>query len=201
MFSNRVLPVMMDSLQEKVRAQLRTARHASLTADMWEDKGQAFIVVTAHVINRELDMLSVFLDLQHFPEHHSAENIWLIVQEQLDHYFEQSPCEPSVIRAITTDTASNCRKFGDLCSFDWHPCLAHVIHLVAKDCFAPAQALLVTIRRLVSMFRDIKEMRFLLTQAQRESKNPRTALTLDIATRWNSTYDMLCALISVSGNL
>lgn len=75
-FSQTAIPLLYDSLREKIVSELREIDHFAATADMWSSHtGEPYLAYTIHFINADWKLESRVLQASYLPQDHNAENI------------------------------------------------------------------------------------------------------------------------------
>lgn len=128
-FATKWLPNYAARLKEGVFEQLSSALAISLAIDMWTETPQPFLVVNAHVVTAAHKLDSFCIGFALMPESPSAANIL----QRIESSTAQMITCPDKIVAITTDTAGNVEKIGELCKWMWIPCVVHVPNLTVHD--------------------------------------------------------------------
>ncbi|XP_063219365.1 zinc finger BED domain-containing protein 4-like [Bacillus rossius redtenbacheri] len=196
--ADTVIPKMYEKVKNKVRERLSNLVNVAVTTDLWTSEASSqmndFISVTAH--EAELSQ-KVHFCLEVLPfdgDLHTAVNI----ADNLLHIFEDWEIGNKVC-AVVTDNASNMK-----CAVRDHlkrpniPCLAHSVQLVLKDGLLnqrPVRELLAAFRSIVGHFSHSTAAKKILVDAQKKVNEPQHVLIQDIATRWDSTLQMLRRLV------
>ena len=75
-FSQTAIPLLYDSLREKIVSELREIDHFAATANMWSSHtGEPYLTYTIHFINADWKLESRVLQASYLPQDHNAENI------------------------------------------------------------------------------------------------------------------------------
>ena len=77
-FLQTAIPLLYDSLREKIVFELREIDHFAATADMWSSHtstGEPYLTYTIHFINADWKLESRVLQASYLPQDHNAENI------------------------------------------------------------------------------------------------------------------------------
>lgn len=79
------IPEMYDAVHAAVRLSLDDAKHVSFTTDIWtcDHSNQAYLSLTAHWINQEMERKMAVLQVHLFQDQHTSDNIRLALQEML----------------------------------------------------------------------------------------------------------------------
>ncbi|MBW0576590.1 hypothetical protein O181_116305 [Austropuccinia psidii MF-1] len=107
------------------------------------------------------------------------------------------------IMAITLNNASSNTKFMDLAvknhflkGFDSHiQCFAHILNLAAKDSLKELDGSIDKLKKMVHLIRQSNTSWEHFKSICEKNKEPPNRPMADNATRWNSTYSMLCSAL------
>jgi hypothetical protein len=192
-FLTRLVPIMASDVVDSIKARLSAAREVSVTLDAWKKNSQSLICVNIHSIvevegsagfRHETDAIA----LDNLGKSHSAVNMKAWLDAKLLEFM--SPAAVDRISSISSDNASNMVKLGESYNCPWIGCAIHLLQLVLmRDCKLLSIGVVKRARDLVSSMKRNSAI------ASALRKN-RISLTLDCATRWNSTFHLLQTLYS-----
>lgn len=174
----------------------------SLTTDIWSSiKNEAFIGVTIHFITNEWELKHFTLEVLRMTGTHTGSAIY----ELLNKLLEDFNLKEKVI-SITTDNGSNmvlaCRLLKDnfeiqipALDFIHSRCICHILNLAVNAGLKNEEDVIKKLRKIVKTIRRtqlyLEELERLAIAGNKTFKRP----TLDVKTRWNSTFLMAqCAL-------
>lgn len=180
---------------------LKTAIHklpgkVHATTDAWtSDKGDPFMAVTIHGLDDNFVPHSFLIGFKELRVNHSGENIATCYREIVNDEFNLK----GKVGTICTDNAKNNDTFikclldsEDLDSPECHiRCFGHVLNLAAGVVLKEVSDKLTILREAI---KKIKWSAILVDRLEKlclEEKIHYKALILDVATRWNSSVDML----------
>ncbi|KAK5853479.1 hypothetical protein PBY51_014626 [Eleginops maclovinus] len=155
---------------------------------------EAYVTVTAHFINEEWELKDVLLKTIEAPKSHTAENVAKYIGNILDEY----KVDRESVLSITTDNAANYVN-----AVERHlqavnvPCMAHTINLAVRKGLA-VRAIESPVNRLKATalhFNKSTTDSYQLESKQKLLGVKPAKLINDCATRWNSTYDMVRAVL------
>jgi hypothetical protein len=174
----------------------------SFTADMWTStlSSEAYLGLTIHYIDENWVLRRFLLDIIPFKTRHTGINMATEITKVLNEL-------KLVIKAmaITTDNesamlvcgrklAEEFEKEMDNLSFNHYRCSAHILNLAVKQGMEIIDKKIIDVRKLMVKIKNsvllCDDLRELCTVEKLEYLRPE----LDIETRWNSTYYMLCKL-------
>ena len=182
----------------------------SFTTDCWTSpNNMSFMGITAHWIDSNFNICVSTLDIAKLSEKHTGENLYKKFKEILTEFGIQEK-----VLGITLDNASNndtmmrAAEIDDSNTFSTFAhirCFAHVVNLGAHDALAVISDDLENLRTVVRNIRaspqnseEFKRMVLLknIAEVSMDDEFDEYAPTshkaiLDVATRWNSTYEML----------
>ena len=187
----------MDKLYRKVRCNLETSLKdvddVAITHDAWTSLNtQSYDTVTVHYISSTWNLKSAVLDTSEFPGSHTGENIAKKLMDTISEWKLPIPI-------AVTDNAANEKKAFELLGWTRIGCYGHRINLVVKHALAINEVarLIAKGRSVVTFFHQSPLACGVLEMKQKlllEEKFHGLKLIQDVATRWNSTYDMLVRL-------
>ena len=191
-FSEVVIPELYRETKTRVQADLEQAMSAALTSDGWTSCAtESFSTVTAHFINNDWGMVEYVLQTRPMNEAHTASNIADMFRAAIE---EWRLARPAGVQPMVTDNASNVVLAAREAEFEPHVrCFAHTINLATQRALKVngLARLLGRVRRIVSFFHRSTTAAHLLKENQDLLKLPHRKLTIDVSTRWNSSYEML----------
>ncbi|XP_030221999.1 zinc finger BED domain-containing protein 1 [Gadus morhua] len=163
-----------------------------LTTDGWSSLAtESYVTVTAHFIDEDWEMRNVVLDMSELQTAHTAANVSACIDKVLQEF--QVPRES--VLAITTDNATNyvnaVERYLRITDI---PCMAHTINLAARKGLSE-RSVATAVSRLKAAAQHFKHSptdSYLLEAKQKLLGLKPVQLINDCATRWNSTYDMIC---------
>ncbi|KAK0153071.1 Zinc finger BED domain-containing protein 1 [Merluccius polli] len=172
--------------------QMISGQKVALTTDGWTSLAtEAYVTVTADFINEEWELKDVLLKTIEAPKSHTAENVAKYIGSILDEY----KVDRESVLSVTTDNAANYVN-----AVERHlqavnvPCMAHTINLAVRKGLA-VRAIETPVSRLKATalhFNKSTTDRYQLECKQKLLGVKPAKLINDCATRWNSTYDMVC---------
>lgn len=188
--TNRIVKLY-NTTKENIR-KIISGQSIALTTDGWTSVAtDSYVTVTAHFINEDWEMKDIVLQTTEFKKSHTAEN----VAEVIDNILREYNVSHESVLAITTDNAGNYinaverhLQVTDL------PCMAHTINLAVRRGLA-VRAIETPLSRLKATalhFNKSPTDSYLLEAKQKLLGVKHAQLINDCATRWNSTYDMVC---------
>ena len=170
----------------------KDGKFISLTTDLWTSRTTtSYVALTAHFITETWELKNFVLKAEHFEERHTAINIAACIQSAME-LFEISE------NVFTTvhDNAANMNLAMELADqFPFHlQCAGHTLQLAIDDALdkvRPVRELIVRTKKLVAHFRHSTVSSDALKREQVSRGIARIRLKQCVATRWNSTYEML----------
>ena len=206
-FSDKVIAGLYVETKNTVMNQLKGALSVSLTTDSWTSRAtQSYMTVTAHYVSQDWKMHNHVLTTRMLSEAHTGENLGNALKDVvMEWQLERATQIP-----VVSDNASNMDIAAKTAGLHPHiKCFAHTINLASqRGLKVNAMArLLGRIRRIVAFFHKSTTATNVLASKQILLEIPRHKLVNDVATRWNSSYEMverfleqqpaiLCALTS-----
>lgn len=163
----------------------------SCTTDIWSDKfnKDSLIDIEMSYIDNAWNLKTCLLDLIHFPEAHTGEEIKAKLLSSLDEKLNISP--KNFIVNFTTDSASNMKK---ACSqFNWVPCFAHRLHTVVENAVKSARS---SNLECEYFFKSVQAVSSHLNFKTNIQKKLPMKITTGPATRsWTSNHNLLNSLL------
>ncbi|KAL0217946.1 hypothetical protein RCL1_008795 [Eukaryota sp. TZLM3-RCL] len=159
-----------------------------------------YICVVAHYITNDYSLQSVLLDIQSLEHPHTDVAIAQKLREITEFFGIQQRIE-----SFTTVNAGNIVNAVDsiLESDDEEPetasdqcnqrCLAHICNLIVKSGMVFLSEITTKVRSFVGKLHHSSMMKQQLCSAAEELGRKYKNMPMDVATRWNSTFDMLSA--------
>ncbi|XP_054638097.1 zinc finger BED domain-containing protein 4-like [Dunckerocampus dactyliophorus] len=176
--------------KEKAMALVSKASAVSLTADMWTSINMdAYLAVTCHFITEEVQLSTVVLGVQKFPQTHTAAHL----AEAKDVLMEEWGIKGKVT-GLVIDCAPNMIACANLLHLRHIMCFAHMLNLVVKWSLAQTPELediRSRGRKIVGHFKSSTTAKQKLFELQRQLARPEHKLIQEVDTRWNSTFAML----------
>ncbi|XP_054635140.1 zinc finger BED domain-containing protein 4-like isoform X1 [Dunckerocampus dactyliophorus] len=176
--------------KEKAMALVSKASAVSLTADMWTSiHMDAYLAVTCHFITEEVQLSTVVLGVQKFPQTHTAAHL----AEAKDVLMEEWGIKWKVT-GLVTDCAPNMIACANLLHLRHIMCFAHMLNLVVKRSLAQTPELediRSRGRKIVGHFKSSTAAKQKLSEMQRQLARPEHKLIQEVDTRWNSTFAVL----------
>ena len=194
-----VIPELYNERNRVIRASIAEATTLSITSDIWtSNQNDPFISLTAHYLDSKFVLHSDCLNVSHFPEAHTGENIADIIHSCLVNWLPEEKVDLIPLYTVT-DNASNMKKAMRLLNPAQHvPCFAHTLHLAVSAAikeFGKVTAMVSKAKSVVSYFHHSARATSRLTEAQIQRKLPTRKLKQECITRWNSSYEMINRLV------
>jgi hypothetical protein len=172
----------------------------SFTADMWTStlSSEAYLGLTIHYVDENWVLRRFLLDIIPFEDRHTGINMASAINNVLNEFNLVSKA-----LALTTDNESAMvvcgrklseefeRALNNL-SFSHYRCSAHILNLAAKQGMEIIGKEILDVRKLMIKLKNsvllCDDLRELCSMEKLDYLRPE----MDIKTRWNSTYYMLC---------
>ncbi|XP_048039087.1 zinc finger BED domain-containing protein 4-like [Megalobrama amblycephala] len=176
-----------EEAKRKAKAEMEKATAVSLTSDMWTSiNTDAYLAITCHYIDDSDKMNTVLLDVEKFPDRHTAENMALVKKNVMMEWAIKDK-----VKCLVTDAAANMIACAKILQVRHSVCIAHALNTMVKKSFDQVPALCDIrnkAKKVVTYFRSSTSAKEMLTQVQKEMNSN---LVNDVETRWNSTLHML----------
>ncbi|XP_070403946.1 E3 SUMO-protein ligase ZBED1-like isoform X2 [Nothobranchius furzeri] len=178
---------------ERVKRGVQQAVAVSITADMWTSLNmEAYLALTCHYINDNMQLCTSVLGVKHFPQSHTADNLTQVKRGMKDDW-----AITNKVRCLVTDAAPNMMAATRTLQIRHSICIAHKLNLIVKkscDQIPELPSIRHKSRQIVSFFRSSTTAKEKLAQVQQQMGRPTLKLVNEVPTRWNSTYQMLSRL-------
>ncbi|XP_060768023.1 E3 SUMO-protein ligase ZBED1-like [Neoarius graeffei] len=187
-----VVPALYNRTRQIVEQGLKAAHSIALTTDSWTSWAtESFLTVTAHFISPEWDMRTVVLQTRPLHEQHTSTHLAEKLNEVVTEWKLERRGMPI---AVTTDNARNIVNAVGEAGLGPHiACFAHTLNLAAKKALEIKQVLhvLAKMRSTVAFFHRSTTAAYILERKQEMLGLPKHCLINDVATRWNSSFEMV----------
>jgi len=197
--SKSIIPQLLEKTKQKVKTNLNNAKYIAFTTDGWTSlNNDSFVAITVHYIDSiECVLKSYLLGCYYFEQAHTAINL----SEFMNKCFDEWEISEKIKIAVS-DNAANITSAISLNS-NWRhmPCLAHSINLIAQSGLSDIQIVHKKVKSIVEFFKRSTKSYIKLKQTQTQMGLPLLKLIQDVATRWNSTYDMFQRCIDIKDPL
>jgi hypothetical protein len=173
-----------------------------ITCDGWSNRQRCdYFVITMHWLDVEWKFRSATLEFIHFPPPHNTVSTLNVILNALKFYKIEKK-----VMAITSDNASEMvaairelRKLLNLeynadIEYDFHlRCICHVLNLGVQDALKLLKEVTAKLRQLLKVIRSSPASiaKFKNLQISLENETIYEVPSLDVETRWNSTYSMV----------
>ena len=194
-FSQNYIPEMYQCEKTRIVGTMkRGLKNFSLTTDGWTSRANhSYISHTVHYIDEMWNLRAHLLDTVEMPLEHTGINL----ADELKDTFKRWDLKDSDLVSVTTDNARNIVCAIEILSWPRFGCLAHTLQLGVKKSMEIPQVsrVLARARRVVTHFHHSSKSTYILKQKQTDLHVDQLSLVQDVATRWNSSYYMLCCLL------
>ncbi|XP_052627235.1 zinc finger BED domain-containing protein RICESLEEPER 2-like [Lactuca sativa] len=166
--------------KKRLKALTKAASKISLTTDCWKSSHQKieYMVITAHFVDHNWRLQKRVLSFVHVPPPRNAVDI-------ADGYNDKA------LRRLK-ETFSRVRKLSCGGRLFHIRCCAHILNLLVKDGLAIIDHIIGDVREGIKYINNSEGRRLNFSKAAHQMQIRDRKLMLDVPTRWNSTYDMLC---------
>ncbi|KAJ4938907.1 hypothetical protein JOQ06_028373 [Pogonophryne albipinna] len=188
-FTENVIPALYNGTKAQVMASMIQARRVAITCDAWTSVAtESYLTVTAHYISEDWQFLSHVLQTRAVYESHTGAH----VAELLSRVVEEWQLSDKDVMLVT-DNASNMIVAAELGKFPHVKCFAHTLNLASQRALkvATLSRLLGRVRRIATFFHRSTTANHYLKEKQKCLGLKNHKLITDVATRWNSAYDMV----------
>ena len=179
--------------RERVKMEVQQAVAVSITADMWTSVNMgAYLALTCHYINENMQLCTSVLRVQYFPQSHTADNLARVTRGMMDDW-----AITHKVKCLVTDAAANMIASTKILQIRHSICIAHTLNLLVKkscDQIPALTSIRHKSRQIVTYFRSSTTAKEKLAQVQQQMGRPSLKLINEVPTRWNSTYQMLARL-------
>ncbi|XP_029942702.1 zinc finger BED domain-containing protein 1-like, partial [Salarias fasciatus] len=179
--------------RERVKMEVQQAVAVSITADMWTSVNmEAYLALTCHYINENLQLCTSVLGVQYFPQSHTADNLAQVKRGMMEDW-----AITNKVKCLVTDAAPNMIASTRQLQIRHSICIAHSLNLLVKkscDQIPTLTSIRHKARNIVTYFRSSTTAKEKLAQVQQQMGRPTLKLINEVPTRWNSTYQMLSRL-------
>jgi hypothetical protein len=140
-------------------------------------------------MNLEWKLCSFVLSTEQCNDH-SASGLQQALQSVIDDW-------KIIPEAITTDNAAPIVKAIRDSGYTGVRCFAHTLNLGTQKAtqIRDIDNIIIRVRRIVQHFHQSGKATSTLESVQTAMEIPKHILIMDVTTRWNSTYDMLCRFL------
>jgi hypothetical protein len=192
-----------NELRKRLSTELLQAQSISLTTDLWTKHGKSFMGITAQAITQDDKIENYTLGMFEFTGRHTADELLSNFKKVVTGFISLDR-----ITSLTTDNASNMRKFAEKLDLQYISCFAHLIQLIVRAGILQIKELVKRCSVLAVYLRRCHAAKTTLIAVQTatdpandtEVKSSRT-IPLCNDTRWNSTYLMLSTLLKERDNI
>ncbi|XP_022520027.2 zinc finger BED domain-containing protein 4-like [Astyanax mexicanus] len=199
---SQALSLKYSDLQDQVSAFIENSSALSLTTDIWTSLNmEAYMSVTCHFINQEWELCNFVLATKAMEVSHTGVHIAQLLGEVAESF-----AIPNYKRvAVVHDNASNMKlstetlkkepeKWGNVQGVF---CSGHTLQLCINSALKQdrVRRTISAARNLVGHFKKSAKATIALKDKQKQQNVVEHSLTQDIATRWNSTCEMLDRLL------
>lgn len=193
-FTENIIPHLYEETKSEIRRGVMNATAISVTTDMWTNinNKESFLSFTAHWFDDSFKYHHAVLQMKHFPETHTANNIKNCLEEIPTLW----DIDTTKIHAVVRDNGRNVTKAIDDSVFKGVPCFIHTLQLAINAALKhdTMAQILVKSRRIVTHFNHSNQAQSKLRDLQQALNLSYHQLVQDVCTRWNSTYYMISRL-------
>ena len=173
----------------------------SCTMDLWtSNQNKGYLCVTCHFIDDEWRIHKSIINFMHLKGRHTGANLSVAFMQNmaswnfdhklfaltLDNASSNDVCVDTIISILKNQGSIHCGgKFFHV------RCAAHIINLIARDGVNTISAVIAHIRALVVAIKSSPLQEELFFKQAADLGILERGLSLDVSTRWNSTYLML----------
>ncbi|KAK1898959.1 Zinc finger BED domain containing protein 1 [Dissostichus eleginoides] len=188
-FTENVIPALYNGTKAQVMASMIQAKRVAITCDAWTSVAtESYLTVTAHYISEDWQFLSHVLQTRAVYESHTGAHVAELLSRVVE---EWQLSDKDVV--LVTDNASNMIAAAEFGKFPHVKCFAHTLNLASQRALkvATLSRLLGRVRRISTFFHRSTTANHYLKEKQKCLGLKNHKLITDVATRWNSAYDMV----------
>ena len=188
-FTENVIPALYNGTKAQVMASMIQAKRVAITCDAWTSVAtESYLTVTAHYISEDWQFLSHVLQTRAVYESHTGAHVAELLSRVVE---EWQLSDKDVV--LVTDNASNMIVAAEFGKFPHVKCFAHTLNLASQRALkvATLSRLLGRVRRISTFFHRSTTANHYLKEKQKCLGLKNHKLITDVATRWNSAYDMV----------
>lgn len=173
----------------------------SCTMDGWtSNQNKGYLCVTCHFIDDDWKLQKRIIHFMHLKGSHKGADLSAAYMQNmgswnLDHKLFALTLDNAAANNVCVDTViSTLKNHGSLhCGgkFFHVRCAAHIINLIARDGVGTISTFIGKVRALVLIVKSSPQQQEIFLKYVAELKIAERGLSLDVCTRWNSTYLML----------
>ncbi|GBP85051.1 Zinc finger BED domain-containing protein 4 [Eumeta japonica] len=193
-FTENIIPQLYEETKSEIRRGVMSAAAISVTTDARTNinSKERFLSFTAHWFDDSFKYHHAVLQMKHFPETHTANNIKNCLEEIPTLW----DIDTTKIHAVVRDNGRNVTKAIDDSVFKGVPCFIHTLQLAINTALKhdTMAQILVKSRRIVTHFNHSNRAQSKLRDLQQELNLSYHQLVQDVCTRWNSTYYIISRL-------
>lgn len=192
--SESLIPQQYNIIREKLLTQISQEKMICLTTDCWTSiNNQSFMATTAHFFIDDLQLQSICIGCDEFDDRHTSQNLSTRLLKQIEEWSIGGK-----IVAIVSDNAPNITRAIRDCNYHGIGCFAHSVNLVVQNATKNISTVLSKVKNIVEYFKRSSSALVRLNDTQKQMGMRVLKLKQDVATRWNSTYDMLKRFLSLN---
>nr|KAJ0195371.1 hypothetical protein LSAT_V11C700378870 [Lactuca sativa] len=189
--------------KKRLKALTKAASKISLTTDCWKSSHQKieYMVITAHFVDHNWRLQKRVLSVVHVPPPRTAVDIadgiykclqeWEIKDKIFTISVDNAAYNDKALRRLK-EIFSRVRKLSCGGRLFHIRCCAHILNLLVKDGLAIIDHIIGDVREGIKYIDNSEGRRLNFSKAAHQMQIRDRKLMLDVPTRWNSTYDMLC---------
>jgi hypothetical protein len=174
----------------------------SLSADGWTSgSGDSYFGILLHSMDEDGKEQVILLDAMPKNDSQTAVVLAKRVRDVMISWGLEDevtkPLSERKIKHFTSDTTPTMPLMVAELGFHWIPCIGHMFNLVVSDALnlPSSKAVLKKCRKMITNLNKSAPVKNALKVAQANSSLPIKALPTDVKTRWNSTFEMMNAVV------